>query len=81
MAVILARYADFAGIQLPDTQTYGGFLDEADVADYAKASVTRLYRAGIIGGKSGNLLDPRGSATRAECAAILHRYVEKTVNK
>jgi hypothetical protein len=81
MAVILARYADFAGIQLPDTQTYGGFLDEADVADYAKASVTRLYRAGIIGGKSGNLLDPRGSATRAECAAILHRYVEKTVDK
>ena len=28
-------------------------------------------------GKSGNLLDPQGTATRAEIAAMLHRFIEK----
>lgn len=28
-------------------------------------------------GKSGNLLDSQGTATRAEIAAMLHRFVEK----
>ncbi len=28
-------------------------------------------------GKSGNLLDPQGTATRAEIAAMLHRFLEK----
>jgi len=32
---------------------------------------------GLIKGKSENLLDPQGTATRAEIAAMLHRFVEK----
>ena len=31
---------------------------------------------GIITGKLGNKLDPTGSATRAEVAAMLQRYIE-----
>ena len=31
---------------------------------------------GLITGKNGNRLDPRGSTTRAEAAAILMRFIE-----
>ncbi|MDR0445696.1 MAG: S-layer homology domain-containing protein [Oscillospiraceae bacterium] len=30
---------------------------------------------GIINGKPGNLFDPQGTASRAEIAALLHRFV------
>jgi hypothetical protein len=33
-----------------------------------------MQRAGVISGKPGNLFDPQGSATRAETAAMLHRF-------
>jgi hypothetical protein len=35
-----------------------------------------LYCGRIVSGKPGNLFDPKGSATRAEVAAILHRFIE-----
>ena len=33
--------------------------------------------SGLVKGKSGNLLDSQGTATRAEIAAMLHRFIEK----
>jgi hypothetical protein len=41
-------------------------------------AVETLYRGGIVSGKPGNVFDPRGSATRAETAAVLHRFAEAT---
>ena len=35
-----------------------------------------LRATGIIGGKPGNIYDPQGTATRAEIAAILARFIE-----
>ena len=32
---------------------------------------------GLISGKPGSLLDPQGTATRAEVAAILMRFAEQ----
>ena len=39
-----------------------------------------MQMAGIIGGKDGNRFDPTGNATRAEVAAVLHRYVELVID-
>jgi len=36
--------------------------------------VNALVAQGILGGKPGNLFDPRGTAVRAEVAAVLHRF-------
>jgi hypothetical protein len=80
LAVIVARFADLAGKQLPETRQYADFLDSAEVADYAKDAIEAFFKAGIISGKPGNLFDPKGQATRAEVAAILHRFIEKTEN-
>jgi hypothetical protein len=76
MAVILTRYADATGKQFPVTLQYSAFADDADIADYAKNAVQTLYRGGIVSGKPGNVFDPKGSATRAEVAAMLHRFTE-----
>lgn len=75
-SVILVRYANFMGGKLPATRSYAGFMDEAKIADYAKAAVEELCKAGIINGKDHNAFDPAGTATRAEGAAMLHRFLE-----
>jgi hypothetical protein len=38
--------------------------------------VDTLYQGGVVNGKPGNLFDPIGNATRAEFAAMLHRFSE-----
>ena len=77
LACILQRYASFKEIGLPAHRDEHVFDDAVEIADYAKNAIEQLYRAGIIGGKPGNLLDPKGSATRAEFAAMLHRFLNR----
>ncbi len=76
LALILSRYADFAGITLPEAREYSGFIDDADIADYAKEAIERFFKAMIINGKGGNAFDPKGEATRAEVAAMLMKFLE-----
>jgi hypothetical protein len=76
MAVILARYAEFAELQFPVTLQYAGFEDDGEIADYAKNAVQILFCGGIVNGKPGDRFDPRGGATRVEVAATLHRFVD-----
>jgi uncharacterized repeat protein (TIGR02543 family) len=78
LATLITRYADFAGKQFPVTLQYTAFADEDKIADYARSAVKTLYGGGIVSGKQNNIFDPKGKATRAEVAAVLHRFIEKT---
>jgi hypothetical protein len=51
------------------------FDDVADIADWATEAVMWATQKGIVTGKPGNMFDPRGTATRAEAAAALRRYL------
>ena len=51
-------------------------MDDADIADYAKAAIERFFRAGIIGGYPDGSVKPQGEATRAEVAAMMMRFLE-----
>jgi hypothetical protein len=75
LAAILQRYTGFAGFTLPETRSYSQFLDENRIADYAKDAVKMLFSAGVINGRTGNIFDPQNTATRAEAAAMIHRYL------
>jgi hypothetical protein len=75
-AVLLMRYADFAQKQFPSTRQFSVFSDDADIADYAKNAIQTLYNGGIINGVGGDAINPKGPATRAEVAAMLHRFIE-----
>jgi hypothetical protein len=51
------------------------FSDHSTVSDWAVEAFQWAIEVGIINGKNGKLV-PQGQATRAEVAAILHRYAE-----
>jgi hypothetical protein len=74
MAAILYRYQKLAEEAPPDAVEEITFADAGDISDYAKEPVEALVMQGIINGKPNNRFDPRGNATRAEFAAMLHRY-------
>jgi hypothetical protein len=73
MALILIRYADYKKITLTEADV-ASFIDEAKVADWALDAVKKAQKAGLIRGKTGNLFDPLGTATRAEAATVIHRF-------
>ena len=76
MAVITDRYATAIGFKLPEVHTQNVFADNSKIGAWAAPSVKRIQTAGIIQGKSKNLYDPQGTATRAEVSAVLRRFVE-----
>jgi hypothetical protein len=78
LAAILYRYERFSGKIPPDTATGRAFADETGISEYAKNAVSALVTQGIINGKPGDIFDPRGQATRAEVAAMLHRFILNT---
>jgi len=79
LAAILSNYADKAELSLSSLRDYTGFSDDAAIGGYAKQAVEHLYMAGIIDGKPDGSFDPKGSATRAEVATMLMRFIEAAV--
>ena len=77
LAAIFYRYADYKGYDLTVKGDLDKFKDADKITDYAKAAMQWAVGSGLVKGKSGNLLDPQGTATRAEIAAMLHRFIEK----
>ena len=81
LAVILMRYAEYAGLELPVKNEYSEFMDDADIANYAKEAIEAFFKAGIIRGYPDGSFKPKGTATRAEVASILHRFLEAVIKK
>lgn len=77
LAAIFYRYADYKGYDLAVKGNLDKFKDADKITDYAKTAMQWAVGSGLMKGKSGNLLDPQGMATRAEIAAMLHRFIEK----
>ena len=77
LAAIFYRYTDYKGYDLTVKGNLDKFKDADKITDYAKTAMQWAVGSGLVKGKSGNLLDPQGTATRAEIAAMLHRFIEK----
>ena len=76
LATILYRFSnEVAQKKLLSDKTYDGFDDEDSIADYAKDAVEEFYKASIINGKTKTEFAPKDTATRAEAAAMVHRYL------
>ena len=80
MAVIMANYAKKLGYDLPKTLQAVTFADNAQISSWAKDAVRTMQQAGILAGKNGNKFDPKGTATRAEVATVLRRFVEIVID-
>jgi hypothetical protein len=56
-----------------------GFQDAQTVSDYAKLPLGWVVENGIISGKPDQMIDPRGTITRAEVATMIYRFCEKDI--
>lgn len=74
MAAVLYRYAGYKGYSLTETGDLSGFADASSVSAYAKDAVGWAVAGGLISGKGAGILDPAGTATRAEVAQILTNF-------
>ena len=75
MAAILYRYAQYKKYNTAASSSLNGFTDHASVSGYAAASLEWAVAEKLVNGSAGKLM-PTGNATRAQVAAILHRFVE-----
>ena len=80
MAVIMANYAKKLGYDLPKTLRAVTFADNAQISSWAKDAVKAMQQAGILAGKANNCFDPKGTATRAEVATALRRFVKIVID-
>ncbi len=82
MATILQRYTDMKGLDFLNRADIGTFPDADQVAGWAYDGFSWAVACDVIHGtKVGDLsyLDPKGTATRAQVAVMLKRYVENVM--
>ncbi len=81
MATMIYRYAkDYKGYKISANGDYSTFPDADGVQEFAKDAMKWAVENEIITGKTIDgvlVLDPQGSANRAECATIIQRFMEK----
>jgi hypothetical protein len=72
-AVFLCRYAEKYAPAMKNTAALT-FADTAKISSWAAPAVKWCRAYGIMNGTDSNRFDPQGSATRAQVAAIVHRF-------
>ncbi len=73
IAIMLFRYAKGEG----DTALLADFADADALSGETAQAMAWAVKEGIVTGKPGKLLDPAGTASRAEMAVMLTRYFTK----
>lgn len=77
LATILYRFAAYCGDDMSASGDLTHFPDANRISTFAKQAMHWAVGAGLINGKGDGSLDPLGTASRAEIAALLHRFCEK----
>lgn len=84
LATMLYKYASLNDYDLTaETNVSERFVDSAEISDWAKTALDWAVTQEIMSGKGGvgdsstYKLDPRGTATRAECATMMMKLLTK----
>ena len=76
LAAILYRYAVYRGMTaVTQEENLSGFADADQISSYAVQAMNWAVGKGLLKGADG-LLMPKAQASRAQVAAILHRFLE-----
>lgn len=84
--VIISRMMEHAGLSgeaifVSDheiVELLSQYADGAAVSDYAKTSVAKCIKAGIVKGTSAGTISPKAHVTRAEVAVMIQRLLQKS---
>lgn len=79
MVAILYRYTAFAGGDVRARADLSRYSDAASVSAYARDAMGWAVASGLLHGVSDTELSPQGTATRAQTAAILARFLSVSV--
>lgn len=74
LAAMLCRYARYSGMDTSAEGRLSKFADGNQVSPWAEEAMAWAVGAGLISGKTADIIDPAGTATRAEGATILMRF-------
>jgi|GEM_PF-1641970 len=76
LALILYRYCEFMGFDVSYEAGLSDFADADGISDWASVAMAWAYSNGLITGRSATELAPGDTATRAEVATVLQRFLE-----
>jgi len=77
LATILHRYTSLKGGDVTATTDLAKFEDATEISTWATDAMKWANAEGLITGRTATTLAPKGTATRAEVATILMRYIQK----
>ena len=75
LATVLYRYAESMGYDVSASADLSGFPDAGDIQSYAKEALSWAVAEGLLQGFEDDSLQPGGTATRAQIATILMRFL------
>jgi len=76
LVTILSNYAHEKGLNVSQTTDLSAYKDTAEISSWALDAMKWARAQGLMQGRSTTTLAPKGTATRAEVATILMRYME-----
>lgn len=76
MALILMNYARYKGYSTKNANDLDNFTDAGEINSWALDAVRWANAEGMMNGRSADIIAPLGTATRAEAATILMRFLE-----
>ncbi len=76
MVTIFYRYAQYIGRDVSKEDDLSAYKDANSISSYAKTPLMWAVANGIITGTTSDTLSPKGTATRAQCAAVIQRFME-----
>ena len=81
MVTMMYRYAEYKKYESKEPTDISAFTDADEVTEFAEKAMKWAVANGIIAGKENEdgsyRLDPQGGTSRAECAIIIQRFMEK----
>ncbi len=76
LCALLSRFAEHQGMNYDERPIADGFTDGGSIPEWAAGSVERMRLAGIVGGNEKGEFSPEATATRAEIATMIMRYLK-----
>lgn len=76
LAMVFYNYAKFKGYNITASGDLSAFTDAGEISAWAQEAMKWAVGSGLMNGKGNGIIDPKGTATRAEVAAMLHKFIE-----
>lgn len=76
LAMVFYNYAKFKGYNITADGDLSAFTDAGEISAWAQEAMKWAVGSGLMNGKGNGIIDPKGTATRAEVAAMLQNFIE-----